>query len=222
MVKMLIYGASGLGREVLDMMEDINNEHESYEITGWLDDGIDPGTTINSVKVLGNIDYLRSLRESYAIVLAIAEPKIKEKLYKSIKSIKPDILFPQIVHPSSSVSPLSQLGEGVIISRYCWVTANTKLGKLVFLNTRCDIGHDSVIGDFSSLMPSVNISGNVIVGKKSLIGVQSAIHQGLKIGDESIIGIGSKVLTDVPSHCTVLGYPARVIQRHAVSEGSKC
>lgn len=214
MIKTLIYGASGLGREILDMIQDVNNYQMQYEVIGWLDDGMISGTIINNVMVLGDINYLRDIIETCAVIFGIAEPQIKEKLYKRIREeIAPDVIFPTIVHPSSSVSPLAQLGEGVIISPYCWVTSNTTLGKCVFLNTGCDIGHDSIIGDFSSLMPRVNISGNVVVGKKTLIGVQSAIHQGLKIGSESIIGMGSKVMMDVPDNCTVLGYPAKVISR---------
>lgn len=210
---LLIYGASGLGREILDMLQDINCHSKKFNIIGWLDDGIPSGTIINGLEVLGNINYLKSAKEIHAIVLAIAEPKIKNKLYKNIKSINPNILFPIIIHPSSSVALLAQLGEGVVISRFCWVTANTKLGRCVFLNTRCDIGHDSVIGDFTSLMPSVNISGNVTIGKNVLIGVQSAIHQGLTIGDGAIVGMGSKIMTNVPSDCTVFGYPAKIISR---------
>ena len=212
MQKLLIYGASGLGREILDMIMEINLISPQYEIDGWLDDGLPFGTVINNVTVLGNIDYISTV-DSCAVVLAIADPNIKEQLYNKIKAKNAKIVFPTIVHPSSSVSPLSELDEGVIITRFCWVTANTKIGKCVLLKTRCDVGHDSRIGDFSSLMPSVNISGNVTTGKKVYIGVQSALLQGLSIGDGSIIGMGSKVMTNVPANCTVLGNPAKVIQR---------
>ena len=212
MQKLLIYGASGLGREILDMLIDMNSIDPKYEILGWIDDGVSPGAVLNEVPVLGNISYINRA-DPCAVVLAIADPHIKEKLFNEIKERNSQISFPIIIHPSSSVSSLSELDEGVIIARFCWVTANTKIGKCVLLNTRCDVGHDSKIGDFSSLMPSVNISGNVTIGKKTYIGVQSALMQGLKVGDESVIGIGSKVMTNVPSNCTVLGNPAKIIQR---------
>lgn len=212
MQRLLIYGASGLGREILDMIMEINSINPQYEIEGWIDDGLPLGTVVNNVAVIGNIDYIATV-DSCAVVLAIADPNIKEKLYNKIKAENARIVFPTIIHPSSSVSPLSELDEGVIITRFCWVTANTKIGKCVLLNTRCDVGHDTRIGDFSSLMPSVNISGNVTIGKKVYIGVQSALLQGLSIGDGSIIGMGSKVMTNVQSNCTVLGNPAKLIQR---------
>ena len=67
-------------------------------------------------------------------------------------------------------------------------------------------------------MPSVNVSGNVTVGNRTLIGVQSAILQGIKIGSDVTVGMGSKVMTDVPDNCTVMGYPAKIIARHEPKE----
>lgn len=218
MEKLLIYGASGLGREILDMINDIYRNGDKYEICGFLDDGIRPGTIIDDLPVLGGLSYLENTTTPYSIVFAVADTKIKEILYDKIKKMGGRFSFPIIIHPSSSVSKRAKVGEGVIISRFCWVTADTKLGDLVFLNTKCDIGHDSVIGDFCSIMPSVNVSGNVTVGDRTLIGVQSAILQGVKIGSDVTVGMGSKVMTDVPDNCTVMGYPAKIIARHEPKE----
>ena len=218
MQKLLIYGASGLGREILDMINDIYLNNDKYEISGFLDDGISPGTIIDDLPVLGGLSYLENTTVHYSIVFAVADTKNKENLYNKIIKMGDRFSFPSIIHPSSAVSKRVQLGEGVIISRFCWVTSDTKLGKFVFLNTRCDIGHDAVIGDFCSLMPSVNVSGNVTVGQRTLIGVQSAILQGIKIGSDVTVGMGSKVMADVPDNCTVMGYPAKIIARHEPKE----
>lgn len=218
MQKLLIYGASGLGREILDMLNDINRNNDKYEICGFLDDGMKPGTIIDDLPVFGGLSYLENATVSYSIVFAVADTKIKEHLYNKIKKMGDRFSLPVIIHPSSSVSQRTQLGEGTVISRYCWVTADTRMGKAVFLNTKCDVGHDSVIGDFCSLMPSVNLSGNVTVGQRTLIGVQSAILQGIKIGSDVTVGMGSKVMTDVPDNCTVMGYPAKIIARHEPKE----
>lgn len=218
MQKLLIYGASGLGREILDMINDIYHNDDKYEMCGFIDDGMRPGTIINDLPVLGGLSYLENSASSYSIVFAVADTKTKENLYNKIKKMGGRFSFPVIIHPSSSVSQRARLGEGTVISRYCWVTADTQLGKFVFLNTKCDIGHDSIIGDFCSLMPSVNVSGNVSVGQRTLIGVQSAILQGIKIGSDVTVGMGSKVMTDVPDNCTVMGYPAKIIARHEPKE----
>lgn len=218
MEKLLIYGASGLGREILDMINEINSDDVKYEICGFLDDGIRPGTIIDDLQVLGGWSFLESSPLSYSIVLAIADTKIKESLYKKIKKMGSQFSFPIIIHPSSFVSGRAKLEEGVVVSRFCWVSTNTKLGKCVFLNTRCDIAHDVCICDYCSLMPSVNVSGNVSVGQRTLIGVQSAILQGIKIGSDVTVGMGSKVMTDVPDNCTVMGYPAKIIARHEPKE----
>jgi len=218
MEKLLIYGASGLGREILDMMKDISKGNHKWDICGFLDDGFKTGTVVDGVEVIGGMSYLETTDNSYAIVLAIADTQVKSNIYKKIKALGPRFSFPVIVHPSSYLSERTELSEGVVICRFCWVTADTRLGKCVFLNTRCDIGHDSQIGAFSSLMPSVNISGNVTVGERTLIGVQSAILQGITIGSGVTVGMGSKVMADVPDNCTVMGYPARIITKHEPKE----
>ena len=219
MQKIYIYGASGLGRELLDMLEDLNAMSPLYDIRGFLDDGVEAGTMIDNLQVAGGIDYLKKLgKERIGVVFAIAEPVIKNRLYCKIKRENPNVIFPVIVHNTASVSPRAVLEEGVVICRFCWVTADTHLGKCVFLNTRCDVGHDSKLGDFCSLMPSVNISGNVTVGEQTLIGVQSAIIQGVSIGSRVTVGMGSRVMADVPDDCTVMGYPARIIARHQTED----
>lgn len=220
MQKIFIYGASGLGREILDMINDINRMSHQYDVCGFLEDGMPIGTEIDGLKVAGGAEYLKKLAdgETLGVVFAIADPSIKQKLHDKIKKECQSVAFPVIIHPTSSVSPRAVIDEGVVICRYCWVTADTHLGKCVFLNTRCDVGHDSKLGDFCSLMPSVNISGNVTVGERTLLGVQSAVIQGVSIGSRVTVGMGSRVMNNVPDDCTVMGYPARIIARHKTED----
>ena len=77
MQKLLIYGASGLGREILDMINDIYHNDDKYEMCGFLDDGMRPGTIINDLPVLGGLSYLENSASSYSIVFAVADTKTK-------------------------------------------------------------------------------------------------------------------------------------------------
>jgi len=218
MKKTVIYGSGGLGREMLEIVMDINKVTPRWEIMGFIDDGVRKGELVNGIRVLGGIEYLSKYQENIAIIFGIADTSVKTKLYNEIKNFGKNFDFPIIIHNTAYVSSSVCIQEGVVIGRFCFVSIDTRLGKCVFLNTRCDIGHDSQIGDFSSLMPSVNVSGNVTVGEKTLIGVQSAILQGVKIGSGVTVGMGSKVMADVPDNCTVMGYPARIIAKHEPKE----
>lgn len=50
------------------------------------------------------------------------------------------------------------------------------------------------------------------VGKRCFIGVNAIVMPGVRIGDEVIVGSGTIITKDVPSHCIVVGNPARIIK----------
>lgn len=212
--KIVIYGAGGLGREIYELIDEVNK----YNILGFLDDGIINNKESVNIPILGGIEFLHNIEYPIGVVFAISDVYVKQNIYKKILQINKGHYFPIVIAKNSYVSKRAMLSEGTIVGRYCSVSTSVQLGKLVFLNTKCDIGHDSIIGDFCSLMPSVNVSGNVSVGQRTLIGVQSAILQGIKIGSDVTVGMGSKVMTDVPDNCTVMGYPAKIIARHEPKE----
>ena len=212
--KIVIYGAGGLGREIYELIDEVNK----YNILGFLDDGIINNKESVNIPILGGIEFLHNIEYPIGVVFAISDVYVKQNIYKKILQINKGHYFPIVIAKNSYVSKRAMLSEGTIVGRYCSVSTSVQLGKLVFLNTKCDIGHDSIIGDFCSLMPSVNVSGNASVGQRTLIGVQSAILQGIKIGSDVTVGMGSKVMTDVPDNCTVMGYPAKIIARHEPKE----
>ena len=49
------------------------------------------------------------------------------------------------------------------------------------------------------------------VGNNVMIGAGAVLLGNIHIGDNSMIGANSVVLTDVPSDCTAVGSPARII-----------
>lgn len=209
---LVIYGAGGLGRELLEIIEEINKEGGDWRILGFADDGLEKGTTVCGYPVLGGFDFFRSRAGSLGIVFGFADCALKETLYYRIKELCPGFYFPVIIHPSSYVSSRAALAEGVVIARFCVVNVNANVGKCVLINENSGVYHDCVVGDFVSIMPAVRISGNVSVGKSAYIGVQAAIRQGLAIGSGSVVGMGSVVIKDVPDGCTVVGNPAKIIR----------
>lgn len=210
---LVIYGAGGLGRELLEIIEEINEERRQWRILGFVDDGIKKGSRVCGYPVLGGFDFFNSLSGHLGIVLGFADCAAKEAAYSRIKEIRAGFYFPSIIHPGSYISPRAALDEGAAVARGCFVSVETRLGKCVLLSNKCEVAHDSTVGDFASLMPSVNISGNVTVGKRTFIGVRAAVRQGLVIGSDVVVGMGGTVIKDVPDGCTVVGTPAKIISR---------
>ncbi|MEA5005216.1 MAG: acetyltransferase [Rikenellaceae bacterium] len=212
MKKIAIFGAGGFGREVHSLIEQINSTRQEYEFIGYFDDGIKKNTIINGYPVLGGIQELNNYISGLDIVLAIGNPEIKRKVHEKIDN--PNITFPTLIHPNVLIGnrKYNQIGNGCIICASVVITVNTIINDFVILNLSCTIGHDTEIGKYSSFMPTVNISGEVNIGEGVYVGTGAKIINQIEIGDNTIVGAGAVVSKTLPSNCTAVGVPAKVIK----------
>ncbi|BAP18573.1 serine O-acetyltransferase [cyanobacterium endosymbiont of Epithemia turgida] len=86
------------------------------------------------------------------------------------------------------------------------------------------IGETAVVGDNSLIYQGVTLGGtgkvtgkrHPTLGKNVVVGAGAKILGNLTIGNNVRIGAGSVVLRDVPSDCTVVGIPGRIIYQSGV------
>lgn len=98
------------------------------------------------------------------------------------------------------------------------------IGKGVFIDhgTGVVIGETAVIGDGVVIYQGVTLGGtgkeigkrHPTLGNNVLVGAGAKILGNIQIGDRVRIGAGSVVLRNVPSDCTVVGIPGRVIRNN--------
>jgi acetyltransferase-like isoleucine patch superfamily enzyme len=69
-----------------------------------------------------------------------------------------------------------------------------------------------MIGDYCSFMPSVNISGEVVIEDLVYVGTGAKIINKVNVGKNTIIGAGTVVTKSLPSNCTAVGIPAKVVK----------
>ncbi len=212
MKKIAIYGAGGFGREVACLIRKINEQSSEWELIGFFDDGIEQGTKNEYGVVLGGIVEVNTFPEELAVVLAIASPKIVEKIVENITSSK--IYYPNIISPDVTFLDKDNVsvGKGNIISFGCIISCNVTIGDFNIFNWAITIGHDVSIQNFNAFMPDVKISGEVSVGNKNLFGVNSTVLQQINIGNETVIGASSLLLRKTKDGMTYVGNPASIIK----------
>ena len=212
MKKIAIYGAGGFGREVACLINKINDISSEWKLIGFFDDGIEKDTKNEYGVVLGGIDEVNSYPEELAIVIAIASPKIAEKIVGNITSSK--IYYPNIISPDVIYLDRDnvKIGKGNIICSGSLLSCNVNLGNFNILNGFIPIGHDTQIGDFNSFMPAVKISGEVTIGNRNFFGVNSVVLQQIKIGNDTVVGANSLILRKTKDGMTYVGSPASIIK----------
>ncbi|BAQ66084.1 serine O-acetyltransferase [Geminocystis sp. NIES-3709] len=100
------------------------------------------------------------------------------------------------------------------------------IGKGVFIDHGMGvvIGETAIIGDYCLIYQGVTLGGtgkecgkrHPTLGENVVIGGGAKVLGNILIGNNVRIGAGSVVLKDVPSDCTVVGIPGRVVYRSGV------
>jgi serine O-acetyltransferase len=106
------------------------------------------------------------------------------------------------------IHPGAHIGQGVFIDHGMGVV----------------IGETAIIGDYCLIYQGVTLGGtgketgkrHPTLGENVVLGAGAKILGNILIGNNVRIGAGSVVLRDVPSDCTVVGVPGRVIYRSGV------
>lgn len=212
MKDLIIFGASGFGREVAWAVERMNAVTPTWNLLGFMDDDDNiQGSEINGYKVIGKTGDVKEYPDAY-FVCAVGASRVREKIINNMKSINPAIKFGTVIDPSVEMSDLVTIGEGSIICAHTIITVNISIGNHVIINLDCTIGHDAILQDFVTLYPSVNVSGNTNIGHAVELGTGMQIIQGKTVGDYSIVGAGAVVVKDIPEKCTAVGSPAKPIK----------
>lgn len=212
MKKIAIIGAGGFGREVVCLINAINEESKEWDFIGFFDDVKDIGYENEYGRVLGRIKDLNSYPESLAVVVAIAKPSAIEVIVKSITS--PNIYFPNLIAPDiiSFDKNNMSLGQGNIIGFGCSISCNVRIGNFNIFNCFISIGHDTRIGDYNAVMPSTKISGDITIGDRNFFGASSVILEKLTIGNDTTIGANSLIFRNTKDKNTYIGNPASIVK----------
>lgn len=211
-----IYGGGGFAREVAWLVQACNAQADVYKVVCFIDDNeAAHGSLLNAFPVMG-LEEACSRFPDARVVGGIGSPKTRQHMMD--KAVAAGFGFETIVHPRVERSHWIEIGIGTVICAGNILTTNITLGEHVQINLDCTIGHDVIMGDYTTLAPGVHVSGCVHFGPRVYVGTGAVIINGTQenpivIGHDVTIGAGACVTKSVPANVTVVGVPARVIEK---------
>lgn len=206
-----IYGAGGLGREVLELVKIINEREKVWDDFVFIIDGAG-GNTVNDVMVCSYEEAINKYKGNLEISMGIGEPAVREKLFAKIK--KDGIEVATLIHPDVYIPKTTKIGKGVTIQSGCFISCNVEIEDYVYIQPQVNIGHDDILKKGCVLSGLSNLAGHVNIGEYTYVGSSSAFKEGVSVGNYSIIGMYSAVYKDIPDEMIAMGNPARPMKKN--------
>ena len=204
MSNIVIVGAGGFGREVLQYLKDI---HGHDPVKGFLDDNltsVEPASL--EQRILGRIsDYAPQPDEEF--VLAIGNPGLRLRLANQLS--ERGARFITVIHPLAYVASSATLGTGCIIAPFATIGANALLSDQVVVTFYASVAHDAVVGPASALSPHSVANGGSRLGTAAFLGTAAIVNPTCGVGNFAKVAAGSVVYRDVPDRALASGNPAK-------------
>lgn len=206
-----IFGAGGLGREVLELAKIINEKDNRWEDIVFIDDA-QFGKTINDVKVYSYADAVSHFKNNIEMTICVGEPETRKKLFDKIEN--DGIQAPTLIHPNVFIPKSTKIGKGVTIQCDCFISCNVVIEDYIYIQPQTSVGHDCVLHEGCSLSGKVSLAGAVEVGEYTYIGLCAVVKECVKIGKKTIIGMSSSVYNDIGDEVVAIGNPARIMKKN--------
>ena len=202
MKNLVIIGAGGCGREVLQWAKDINRVEKRWNIKGFIDDDLEALNGKNcSVPILSMIDEYKIDAED-EFICCIGNSNIRKRVVEKLRT--KGAVFTRLVHPNAVIADTCTLGNGSIIYPYALISDNAVIGEGCIINMYSSVAHDSILGEYCTISAHCDVTGMCVLGDH--------VVPASRIGDDVYVCAGSTVMTRIRAGMKVLGNPAKIVR----------
>jgi len=205
--RIIIVGAGGFGREVLQWARQAWPEHV-HKLAGFV--SADP-TKLDghaaSLPILGSPNDFEP-RPTDGFVLGIGIPRIRRVVAEQLEAR--GARFLTLIHPTAIVADTAVIGPGSVICPYAIVSAAVRLGRFVLVNYHASLAHDAAAGDYAVLSPYAVLAGHSAIGRDVFLGLHSSVGPGIQVGEKSKVSANSAVLASAGPGSLIHGVPSRI------------
>ena len=188
----------------------------NVNIVGFLDD--DPkfkNSFVRGYPVLGTITELERIKEEYdidAVYCPIGNNTLRVKFLSQAKQL--GLKTPSYIHPSATISPNVEIGDGVYILLGTNIMPYTIIDNYVMISMNVNVAHHNHLKEGVFLSTGVNFGASITAHEKAYVGIGATIMTGISyLGENCLVGAGAVVIKDVPPNCIVAGVPAKIIKQ---------
>jgi len=207
--KIVIIGDSGHAKVIADVV----NSNDDMSVYARLDDKyqkvfVEEGLLKGPVS---HLDKLLEIDSEILVVIGVGSNAVRKKIVSNLRISSE--MYVSVIHSSAIVSLSAKLGIGTVVMPGAIINADANIGDHVIVNSASVVEHDCVVEDFAHISPLAVLTGGVRIGEGTHIGAGASVIPLKKIGAWSTVGSGAVVVSDIEDRVTVVGSPARVIQR---------
>ena len=217
-MKIIIIGGKGTAINIAESIIDArNNYNADAELIGFSIDDPLLGNSINGIPIVCTIPKLGSQYNRFQdvkYIFALYKPTVMKERVSLLNNLNlPPNKFTNFCHPLAYIASSSSIGIGNVFLAHTCVNSNARLGNYNIVNQNVIIEHDSTIGNSNFIAAGAIIGSHVNIEDGNFIGIHSSIRENVVVGSFNTIGIGAVLLQHIDSNKTMIGVPARPLNK---------
>nr|WP_320022415.1 hypothetical protein [uncultured Draconibacterium sp.] len=172
------------------------------------------GETEHGFQILGSFNDLLQKEDLKGMCFLMTMGDNVKRTDISNKLRKKSGKTPTLIHPTAVVSRFAKIDQGVCISAFTHIQADSYIGQDTIVLSGVNISHNNTLGQGCFIAGGATIGAYTEVGDLAFIG-QGVLTISAKvkhIGDSVYVGAGALVTKSIPPNDIVKGHPSRSIK----------